>query len=79
MLEKFRFLLKNVDSCVIILYTNYYDIKIEVDTMKTYGAKASAVLYSIAATALANGVDTEQYLTKLFSQPVGTIILPLNT
>ena len=43
------------------------------------GAKASAVLYSIAATAQANGVDTEQYLTELFSQPVGTIILPLNT
>ena len=43
------------------------------------GAKASAVLYSIAATAQANGVDTEQYLTELFSQPAGTIILPLNT
>ena len=41
--------------------------------------KESAVLYSIAATAQANGVDTEQYLTELFSQPVGTIILPLNT
>ena len=27
----------------------------------------------------ANGVDTEQYLTKLFSQPVGTISLPFNT
>ena len=26
-----------------------------------------------------NGVDTEQYLTKLFSQPVGTISLPFNT
>ena len=43
------------------------------------GAKASAVLYSIAATAQANGVDTEQYLTELFSQPVGTISLPFNT
>ena len=40
------------------------------------GAKASAVLYSIAATAQANGVDTEQYLTELFSQPAGTIIMP---
>ncbi len=27
----------------------------------------------------ANGIDTEQYLTELFSQPVETIILPLNT
>ena len=43
------------------------------------GAKASAVLYSIAATAQANGVDTERYLTELFSQPVGTISLPFNT
>ena len=43
------------------------------------GAKASAVLYSILATAQANGLNTEQYLTELFSQPVGTIILPLNT
>ena len=40
------------------------------------GAKASAVLYSIAATAQANGVDTEQYLTELFSHPAGTILLP---
>ena len=39
----------------------------------------SAILYSIAATAQANGIDTEQYLTELFSQPVGTIILQLNT
>ncbi len=38
-----------------------------------------AVLYSIAATAQANGIDTEQYLTELFSQPVGTISLPFNT
>ncbi|MBR4628606.1 MAG: hypothetical protein IKO47_13105 [Ruminococcus sp.] len=27
----------------------------------------------------ANGVDTEQYLTELFSQPAGTISLPFNT
>ena len=39
-------------------------------------AKASAVLYSIAATAQANGIDTEQYLTELFSHPAGTILLP---
>lgn len=43
------------------------------------GAKCSAALYSIIATAQANGLDTEQYLTDLFSQPAGTIILPLNT
>ena len=43
------------------------------------GASCSAILYSIVATAQATGVDTEQYLTELFSQPVGTIILPLNT
>ena len=43
------------------------------------GALCSAALYSIIATAQANGLDTEQYLTDLFSQPAGTIILPLNT
>ena len=40
------------------------------------GAACSAILYSIAATAQANGVNTEQYLTELFSQPAGTIIMP---
>ncbi|ADU21930.1 IS66 family transposase [Ruminococcus albus] len=40
------------------------------------GAKASAALYSIVATAQANGLNTEQYLTELFSQPAGTILLP---
>ena len=43
------------------------------------GAKASAALYSIVATAQANGLNTEQYLTELFSQPAGTILLPFNT
>lgn len=43
------------------------------------GAKASAVLYSIVATAQANGIDTERYLTDLFSHPAGTIILPFPT
>lgn len=43
------------------------------------GAKASAILYSIAAAAQANGLNTEQYLTELFSQPAGTISLPFNT
>ena len=40
------------------------------------GAKCSAALYSIVATAQANGLDAEQYLTDLFTQPAGTIILP---
>ena len=40
------------------------------------GAKASAVLYPIAATAQANGIDAEQYLTELFSQQAGVIKLP---
>lgn len=40
------------------------------------GAKCSAVLYSLISTAQANGLDTEQYLTDLFSQPAGTILLP---
>nr|WP_028520101.1 IS66 family transposase [Ruminococcus flavefaciens] len=43
------------------------------------GAKCSAALYSIAATAQANGLDAERYLTVLFSQPAGTILLPFNT
>ena len=42
------------------------------------GAKASATLYSIIATAQANGLDVEKYLTELFSQPAGTIFLPWN-
>ena len=40
------------------------------------GAACSAILYSIVATAQANGLNTEQYLTELFSQPAGTIIMP---
>ena len=43
------------------------------------GAKASATLYSIIATAQANGLDVEKYLTELFSQPAGTILLPWDT
>ncbi len=39
----------------------------------------SAILYLIIANAQANGIDTEQYLTELFSQPAGTISLPFNT
>ena len=40
------------------------------------GAKASAALYSIVATVQANGLNTEKYLTELFSQPAETILLP---
>ena len=40
------------------------------------GAKCSAAMYSIAATAQANGLDAERYLTELFSKSEGTIILP---
>lgn len=39
------------------------------------GAEASAILYSLISTAQANGIDAEKYLTELFSQPAGTIIL----
>ena len=40
------------------------------------GAKCSAILYSIISTAQANELDAEKYLTELFSQPTGTILLP---
>ena len=40
------------------------------------GAKCSAAMYSIVATAQANGLDAERYLTELFSKSEGTIILP---
>ena len=40
------------------------------------GARSSAALYSIISTAQANGLDAEKYLTELFSNPAGTIILP---
>lgn len=40
------------------------------------GAKCSAALYSVISTAQANGLDAEDYLTRLFSNPAGTIILP---
>ena len=42
------------------------------------GAKCSAFLYSIISTAQANGMDVEKYLTDLFSNPAGTILLPWN-
>ena len=40
------------------------------------GAECSASLYSIVSTAQANGLDAEKYLTELFRQPAGTIIMP---
>ena len=40
------------------------------------GAECSAALYSIVSTAHANCLDAEKYLTELFRQPAGTIILP---
>ena len=40
------------------------------------GAKCSAILYSIISTAQANGLNAEKYLTELFSQPPGTMLLP---
>ena len=43
------------------------------------GAKASAAIYSVVATAQANGLDTEAYLTELFSQPAGTLLMPWRT
>ena len=42
------------------------------------GAACSAALYSIVSTAQANGLDAEQYLTELFSQPAGAIMLPFD-
>ena len=40
------------------------------------GAKDSAAIYSVVATAQANGLDTEAYLTELFSKPAGTLLMP---
>ena len=39
-------------------------------------AKENAAIYSVIATAQANGLDTETYLTELFSQPAGTLFMP---
>ena len=43
------------------------------------GAKCSTALYSLVATAQANGLDAERCLTVLFSKPVGTILLHFDT
>ena len=42
------------------------------------GARCSAALYSVISSAQANGLDTELYLTQLFSHTAGTVILPWN-
>ena len=39
------------------------------------GAEASAMLYSVAATACANGFSMEDYFTRLFLQSPGTLLL----
>ena len=40
------------------------------------GAEASTILYSVAATACANGLNMEDYFTRSFLRPTGTLILP---
>ena len=40
------------------------------------GAEASAMIYSVAATACANGLNMEDYFVRLFSQKPGTLVLP---
>lgn len=45
-------------------------------TFYQVGKHQVIILYSIISTAQANGLDAEKYLTELFSQPPGTILLP---
>lgn len=40
------------------------------------GAEASAMMYSVAATACANEKNVEEYLTELFQNPPGSLIMP---
>lgn len=40
------------------------------------GAEASAMMYTVAATACANGLNVEEYLTELFQCKAGTVVLP---
>ncbi len=40
------------------------------------GAEASAMLYSVAATACANSFNMKAYFTRRFSQSPGTLLLP---
>ena len=41
------------------------------------GKEVASTAFDVTANNLANAVDTEQYLTELFSKTAGTIILPL--
>ena len=65
---------------------DYYDIllgvlglsqQVPLCTSKGDACEASAVFYSLAATAAANGISAEQYFTKLLSYPT-KILLPWN-
>lgn len=40
------------------------------------GAEASAMFYSLIATACSNGLAPGEYLTKLFFSSPGTLVLP---
>ena len=40
------------------------------------GAEASAMVYSVAATACANGMKMEEYFTTLFRNTPGTLVMP---
>lgn len=40
------------------------------------GAEASAMMYSLSATACANGIDAEGYFVKLFRSEAGAVTLP---
>jgi len=40
------------------------------------GAESSAMMYSVAVTACANGMNVEEYLTELFRSQPGTLIMP---
>ena len=40
------------------------------------GAEASAMMYSVAVTACANGMNVEAYLTELFKTAAGRVLLP---
>lgn len=42
------------------------------------GAKCSAILYSVISTAQTNDMDAEKYMTDLFSNPAGILLLPWN-
>ena len=43
------------------------------------GKEVVSTAFDVTANNQANAVDTEQYLTELFSKTAGTIMLPLRT